>query len=69
MINETDPAHPVGAYGQQTTTGETILMKYSAMFMAAMIGNSNYVQDDEDLSISAIYKAKTLIAEINKRVK
>ena len=68
MIHENDPAQPTGAYGQQETKGETILMKYSAMFMAHMIGKPIYSQDTESLCRMAIVRSRALIAELNKEI-
>ena len=71
MIHENDPANPVGAWGQQSTTGETILMKYSAMFMIQMAGYNPHQQSNIELSGLAKYSillAKTLITELNKEI-
>lgn len=65
MINENDPASPTGVYIQLETKGETILMKYSAMFMAQMIGKPNYSQDVEELCGMAIQRSRALIATLN----
>lgn len=77
MIHENNPANPVGMYGQQSATGETLLMKYSAMFMAILIKNKEleYERFDEkytDISGFAqhsINLARTLITELNKEIK
>lgn len=55
MINENDPA-----------TGEIILMKYSAMFMSAMMESGKYYYEGELITSAAISLAKALIAELNK---
>lgn len=71
MIHENNPANPVGMYGQQSATGETLLMKYSAMFMVKMIGNDKYdttEADIVDIAQIAISFARVLIDELNKEI-
>ena len=50
------------------TLTETILMKYSAMFMMQMIGKVGCDQDTERVSKNAIRRAKIFIAELNKEL-
>lgn len=64
MIHENDSAHPVGAYGQQTTTGETLLMKYASMNMAAMLGNCGVSDNPEYLANLANCATKAAAATI-----
>lgn len=71
MIHENNPAQPVGMYGQQSSPGETLLMKYSAMFMVGMVSTHDYRNEDRIstyLAHQAIDLARTLITELNKEI-
>lgn len=65
---QNEPAHPHGAYGQQTGTGMTKLELFAALALQGCLANSKYrMVDQTEIEEYSIAKAERLLTLLHNK--